>query len=112
MGMERALVGEGSLFYRHILPRSAHGNAAGLVELADHGEAYEALDGGQGGLELPTSPLSGAEVTEDCVMTQKSAGRTVDRIVGRSVRLCTAQPVLLPISNTTLKAVTSPLGRD
>ena len=67
---------------------------------------------GLGALEPPTSPLSGAEVTEDCVMTQKSAGRTVDRIVGRSVRLCTAQPVLLPISNTTLKAVTSPLGRD
>ena len=28
--MERALVGEGSLFYRYILPRSAHGNAAGI----------------------------------------------------------------------------------
>src|SRR6266850_2993244 len=42
--------------------------------------------------EPPTSPLSGAEVTEDCVMTQKSAGRTVNGIVGRSVRLCTGQP--------------------
>jgi hypothetical protein len=39
---------------------------------------------GLGGLEPPTSPLSGADVTEDCAMTC-------------SVRLCTAQPVLVPI---------------
>ena len=57
--MEKELVCEGSLFYRYILPRSAHGNAAGLVELADHGEAYEVLDDGLGGLEPATSPLSG-----------------------------------------------------
>ena len=85
--MERALAGEGSLFYRYILPRSAHGNAAGLVELADHGEAYEVLDDGLGGLEPLTSPLSGAEVTGDCAMTQKSAERTVNGITGRSPKI-------------------------
>ena len=37
---------------------------------------------GLGGLEPPTSPLSGAEVSEDCAMIQKSAVRTVNGIVG------------------------------
>jgi len=61
---------------------------------------------GLGGLEPPTSPLSGAELTEDSAMTQKSAGRTVNGIGGH------CSPVLVPIQNTTLKATTSPLGRD
>ena len=42
---------------------------------------------GMGGLEPPTSPLSGAEVTEDRAMTQKSAGRAVNGIEGPSVTI-------------------------
>jgi hypothetical protein len=44
-----------------------------------------------GGLEPPTWTLSGAGVSEDCPMTQKSAGRAVHGIVGHR------SPVLLPI---------------
>jgi hypothetical protein len=33
-------------------------------------------------------------------------------IQGRSVRLCTVQPVLLPIQNTTLKVATPPSGSE
>jgi hypothetical protein len=46
---------------------------------------------GLGGLEPPTSPVSGAEVTADCAMTQKSAGRTVNGIVAHR------SPVLVAI---------------
>ena len=65
-------------FWQIVLSKQAPGREKVRIAAYLLGELMVGL----GGLEPPTSPLSGAEVSEDCAMIQKSAVRTVNGIVG------------------------------